>query len=89
LSGLLVVGTLIAGLAGCGETTACQEAEEKGHGTHACFVENRQAEHELQTTEEHLHRLEGESKAEEIAGEKREFREGWEEAEREQEFWGE
>jgi hypothetical protein len=76
------------GASGCSEG-ACEMAEAKGKPTHACYVENKQAERELRESEVELNRLKGVSKADEDAEARKEFREGWEEAEREAEFYGE
>ena len=89
LAGVAVMGALLLSLAGCGETTACQEAEAKGKPTHACYLENKQARRELRESEVKLNRVKGISKADEEAQARKEFREGWEEAEKEAEFYGE
>lgn len=88
--GLAVIAALAGLGVGCGETDACEEAEQKGHGTHACYLENRELERETHKNEAELN---GESleqfEAGEEADERREFREAYEEAEKEAEFWGE
>lgn len=40
-------------LAGCSES-ACEEAQKEGKPTHACYVENQKAEHELKESENEL-----------------------------------
>lgn len=40
-------------LSGCSES-ACDEAEAKGKPTHACYVENRESERELEESEREL-----------------------------------
>jgi hypothetical protein len=49
----LVVFALLAMLSGCSEG-ACEKAEAKGKPTHACFVENREEERDLEESERDL-----------------------------------
>ncbi|HEX3735721.1 MAG TPA: hypothetical protein VHU86_11295 [Solirubrobacterales bacterium] len=92
MKNLLVLSALaacvVALLTGCSES-ACEKAEKAGHGTHACYLENQKSEQELRESEKKLNRLEGTSRADEEAEARKEFREGYEEAEKEAEFYGE
>lgn len=85
---LLAATFVVMALGGCSES-ACEKADAAGHPTHACYVENRKLERETEEDEEFTCREAGWNCGPSEADERREFREGWEEAEKEAEFYGE
>lgn len=86
---VLATGAVLGWKALQSPSTACQQAKSDGHPSHACYLENVKDERELRESEVHLHRVEGVGKGDEEAEARKEFREGWEEAEKEAHFYGE
>jgi hypothetical protein len=91
--GLVTTGAVLGWHALSGPHSACERASSERRPSHACYVEQRKSEHETQEKEEEVCGPGGHfngflSCGNREADERREFREGWEEAEKEADFYG-